>query len=234
VAAGRHEKTLDFKGILPFEDIPENDRSNKIIFKTGEYIMAKLYYQGHGSVRITASDGRVVYVDPFAGGGYGPPADIVLITHQHGDHNKIELITQKPGCRIIANEQALASGKHNSFDLDGIKIQAVAAQNSNHDPKVSVGYIITVDGVKVYVSGDTSKTEQMSEFAALNLDYALLCTDGIYNMGLEEAAECAELIGAKHNIPFHIVFEELFDRALAETWTAPNRLILEPGEEVPL
>jgi hypothetical protein len=42
--------------------------------------MAKLYYQGHGSCRVTADDGRVIYVDPYAGGGYDKPADIILVT----------------------------------------------------------------------------------------------------------------------------------------------------------
>ena len=44
--------------------------------------MAKLLYQGHGSYRITADDGRVLYVDPYAGEGYDKPADIVIITHE--------------------------------------------------------------------------------------------------------------------------------------------------------
>ena len=45
--------------------------------------MAKLLYQGHGSYRITTDDGRVLYVDPYAGEGYDKPADIVLITHDN-------------------------------------------------------------------------------------------------------------------------------------------------------
>ena len=45
--------------------------------------MAKLLYQGHGSYRITADDGRVLYVDPYDGEGYDKPADIVLITHDN-------------------------------------------------------------------------------------------------------------------------------------------------------
>jgi len=48
--------------------------------------MATMYYQGHGSYRFTLGDGRVVYVDPFAGDGYDVPADLILVTHGHGDH----------------------------------------------------------------------------------------------------------------------------------------------------
>jgi len=196
--------------------------------------MAKLLYQGHGSYRITAADGRVIYVDPFAGEGYDAPADFVFITHQHDDHNKLERVTKKPGCRIITEKEALAGGKHNSFSLDGIEVEAVTAQNKNHNPEACVGYIITLDGVTIYASGDTSKTAQMETFAPRNFDFALYCCDGLYNMSLEEAAECARIVGARHNIPIHVKPGQLFDRALAETWDAPNRVIVEPGEEINL
>ena len=86
----------------------------------------------------------------------------------------------------------------------------------------------------MYFSCDTSKTPQMSEFAAKGLDYAFLCCDGSYNMGLAEAAECAEIIGARHNVPVHLKPGELFDRELAEQFTGPNRLIIEAGNEVEL
>ena len=193
-----------------------------------------LLYQGHGSFRITSKNGIVIYVDPYAGEGYDVPADIVLVTHQHGDHNQIDLVTQKPDCEIIQNFEALEGGQHNSFDIDGINIKAVTAANENHDPAECVGYLITVDGVKIYAAGDTSKTDEMESFADLELDYALLPCDGIFNMGLEEAAECAALIGAKHNIPIHIKPGELFDMELAEQFDAPDRLIVEPGEEITL
>ena len=51
--------------------------------------MPKLLYQGHGSFRLTADDGRVIYVDPYKGKGYDLPADIILVTHNHRDHNQI-------------------------------------------------------------------------------------------------------------------------------------------------
>ena len=197
--------------------------------------MSKLYYQGHGSYRLTTNDERVIYVDPYAGGGYDLPADIILVTHQHTDHNKIELCKRKPDCRLITNEEALAGGKHNSFDLGGgITVEAVEAKNFNHSPKKCVGYIITLDGITIYASGDTSRTEQMDTFAARNLDYAMFPLDGIFNMKLKEGAECARIIGAKHNIPIHIKPGALFDRKKADKWDAPNKLILEPGQEIEL
>jgi len=195
--------------------------------------MPKLLYQDHGSFRITSDDNRIVFIDPYKGEGYDKPADIILVTHQHGDHNKVELCTQKPNCRIISNFEALEGGKHNSFDIDGIHIQAVEAYNKNHDPKECVGYIITVDGVKIYASGDTSTTNEMETFAGMNLDYALFCGDGFYNMGSDEAAECARLIGAKHNILVHVKTDESL-KDIADKWTAPNKLIVLPGQEIDL
>ncbi|MDR0197296.1 MAG: MBL fold metallo-hydrolase [Oscillospiraceae bacterium] len=196
--------------------------------------MPKLLYQGHGSFRLTADDGFVIYFDPYAGQGYDVPADLILVTHGHGDHNKTALCAKKPKCKIIDNEKALAGGKHNSFEIGGVSVRAVEAKNANHSPKHCVGYIVTIDGVKVYAAGDTSKTEQMKTFAALEPDYALFPGDGIFNMGLKEAAECARLVGAKHNIIIHLKPGELFSRKKADEWDAPNKVIVEPGEEIVL
>jgi L-ascorbate metabolism protein UlaG (beta-lactamase superfamily) len=196
--------------------------------------MAKLYYQGHGSYRIISKDNVVIYFDPFAGKGYDIPADIILVTHQHGDHNQIDRVAKKASCTIIQEKDALKGGSYHSFDVKGIHIQAVPAYNKNHAKADSVGYVITVDDIKIYGSGDTSTTKEMGELAALKLDYALLCIDGIYNMGPKEATACAELIGAKHSIPIHMKPGELFDVKMAEKFTAKNRLIMEAGKEIVL
>jgi L-ascorbate metabolism protein UlaG (beta-lactamase superfamily) len=196
--------------------------------------MPRLYYQGHGSYRLTTNDGRVIYVDPYAGDGYDKPADIVLVTHQHGDHNQVQLVTQKSNCRVITNEDALAGGKHNTFNVGDIYIEAVEANNPLHSPKECVGFIIIIDGVSVYCSGDTSKTGAMEGFASRNLDWAIFCGDGKYNMNPKEAADCARIVGAKHNIIVHVAPGKLFDRATAEEWDAPNKVIVEPGEEIEL
>lgn len=197
--------------------------------------MPTLFYQGHGSYRLSANNGRVIYVDPFAGNDYDTPADVILVTHGHGDHNKIGLVAQKSNCRVITNAEALSDGKHNTFDLGGgLIVEAVEAKNMMHSPKKCVGYIVTIDSVTLYCSGDTSKTEQMESFAARALDYAMLPLDGLFNMSLKEGAECARLIGAKHNIPIHLKPGALFDRKKADKWDAPNKLVIEPGQEIEL
>ncbi len=201
---------------------------------------AKLLYQGHASIRITTAEGKTIYVDPFMGEGYDVPADLILITHGHSDHTQTQLIkTKNPDCETITYKEALKGGEHQSFDLGYVKVEAVeAGYNRNHNVKDCVGYILTFsNGATLYLSGDTSKTKDMEHMAERELDYAFLCCDGVYNMDTKEASECAELIAAKHSIPYHMIPANKgngFDREAAENFTANGRIILEPGEELEL
>jgi L-ascorbate metabolism protein UlaG (beta-lactamase superfamily) len=196
--------------------------------------MAKLLYQGNASVRITTDAGVVVYIDPFAGEGYDVPADIILVTHQHRDHNRIELPARKADCTVIQNNDALKNGKYQTFTIKGVKISAVPAENKNHPRKECVGYIVEADGVKLYHAGDTSKVPEMAGLKKLSLDYALLPTDGKYNMSAAEASECAAMIGARVSIPFHTNPSVLFEEAIAADFKAAGRKIIRPGEEIVL
>ncbi len=196
--------------------------------------MPKLYYQGHGSFRLTSDRGLVLYVDPFAGEGYNKDADIVLITHQHGDHNQLGLVARKPKCKVITEADAQVHGVYKTFRVQDIWIRAVPATNANHDPRECVGYIITLDGVKVYAAGDTSETDIMGEMPQMKLDYALLPVDGVYNMDVVEASVCAAKIGAKRTVPIHTKPGELFDETVARRFDVPGRLIVRPGEEIEL
>lgn len=197
--------------------------------------MGKLFYQGHGSYRIVSDSGIVIYVDPFAGEGYDLPADIVLISHEHPDHNQLSLIQQKDGCVVLRPETILVNGVYGNQTIQGILIQAVPAYNIGHDKNKCVGYVFTVDGIKIYASGDTSTTDYMKNVLANEkIDYALLPIDGFYNMNPEEAAQCAKIIGAAHTIPVHMKPGTLFDREQAEAFVADGRLILEPNDEITL
>lgn len=197
--------------------------------------MAKLLYQGHGSYRITSDEGTVIYVDPYAGSGYDVPGDIILVSHQHFDHNQTNLVTQSKDCVMITNKEALIDNQYQSFSVKDIGIDAVPAYNRKHNPKEGVGFVITVGEIKIYASGDTSRTEEMETILPkYKLDYALLPIDGIFNMNAEEAAICAEIIGAKHNIPVHMKPGALFDREIAEKFDVKNRIILEPGNAIEL
>ena len=197
--------------------------------------MPKLMYQGHGSYRLTTDGGMVIYVDPYAGQGYDVPADLILVTHDHYDHNCIDKPARRPGCAVITQQEALEDGRYGRFTLGDLQIEAVPAYNSHHPKESCVGYVLRFDGISLYASGDTSETEAMgSLLPAYHLDYALLPTDGIYNMGPEEASRCAEKIGARHVIPIHCKPEALYDRSVAERFQAAGRILLEPGHTLDL
>ncbi len=199
---------------------------------------AKLLYMGHASIRIQTPEGKVIYIDPYAGEGYEPAADLILVTHGHSDHSAVEKVANRnSGCQVITWAEALEGGEHRTFDLDYVKVEAVeAGYNKNHDVSKCVGYILTLsDGVTVYVTGDTSTTKQMPKLAERKIDYAFYCCDGVYNMDTAEAARCAKTVGAKHNIPYHMIPNNgKYDRKAAESFDAPNRLIMEEGEEIEL
>ena len=196
--------------------------------------MSTLLYQGHASCRITTDSGTVIYIDPYAGEGYGLPADIVLVTHQHFDHNNVSLITPKKGCMIITEKEALVNGSYNSFLFNDVSIYATPAYNKNHNKKNCVGYVLLFDDLTLYFAGDTGCVEEMQNLAGRGIDYALLPIDGIYTMDRAEAEKCAGIIGAKHTIPIHTIPGGLFDKNAAEAFSPPNKIILAPGETLTL
>ena len=198
---------------------------------------ATLLYMGQGSLRIVTAEGKVIYIDPFSGDWYDLPADLILVTHGHSDHNQIDLIKNRnDGCLIVTHEEALRDGLHQTFELGFVTVEAVeAGYNKNHDVAQCVGYLLTLrDGKSVYVSGDTSTTRQMPELAQREIDYAFFCCDGRFNMDTQEASACAALVAARHSIPYHMApgGKNNFSREIAEQFQAEGRIILEPGEEL--
>lgn len=196
---------------------------------------AEVLYQGQASMRIMTDEGKVIYIDTYVGEGYDVPADLILVTHSHYDHNGVDRIeNQNPDCQIITWKEAIQNGEHQIFDLGYVTVEAVeAGYNRWHDVGECVGYVLTFsNGRSIYVTGDTSTTEQMARMSEMEIDYAFFCCDGVFNMGLEEAAEAAKLVGAKHNIPYHVTARNdvFFDLALAEQFDVENRLILDIGE----
>ena len=220
--------------------IPADAASEKEESPAEQGQKGKLLYMGHASIRITTPEGKVIYIDPYAGQGYEPAADLILVTHGHYDHYDLDKVANRnPDCRIITWQEALADSTHQTFDLGFATVEAVEAGNNQyHSLDECVGYIVTLtDGTSVYVTGDTSTTQQMPSLAEKEIDYAFFCCDGIYNMDLEEAAQCAEQVGAKHNIPYHMISADsgaLFDRSRAEQFEAPDLLIIEEGQEIEL
>lgn len=196
--------------------------------------MAKLLYQGHASLRITSGAGKVCYVDPFAGEGYVPKADLVLVTHEHYDHNAIHLVPMGHRTIVVHSKDAFCDGIYRDFDYFGFKVRAVPAGNANHNPQECVGFIVDVDGVRIYVAGDTSYMPFMDRLESQNIDYALLPIDGVFNMGPEEATNVANIIKPKHLIPYHMKPGMLFDIKQDMKVSYEKTMLVRPGDEIPL
>jgi L-ascorbate metabolism protein UlaG (beta-lactamase superfamily) len=179
----------------------------------------RLRWLGHAGFLLRLA-GKTIYIDPYRT-SEGPPADLVLITHDHYDHFSPADVKQLSGrhTKIVGparvTEQvkgpviSVAPGEE--VEIDGIDIVAVAAYNTNKlnsdgkpfHPKEAggVGYVVTGGGRKIYHAGDTDVIPEMDQ--ATGVDVALLPVSGTYVMTAIEAVEAARRIGPKLAIPMH-------------------------------
>ena len=179
----------------------------------------KITFLGHASLVIEFG-GAVIYIDPvrqYADFTKLPKADLILVTHEHGDHLDPAAIAslRKPGTKIILPEAArakLASGEALEHDravqAAGISVEAVPAYNSSagrtgYHPKErrDNGYVLTVGALRVYVAGDTEPTPEMARMGAI--DIAFLPMNLPYTMSPEQAAAAARTIRPRILYPYH-------------------------------
>ena len=196
----------------------------------------KLLYLGHASLRIVTSDGFVIYIDPYMGTNYDMPADLVLVTHNHYDHNDISKIKNRTkDFKLITYQDALVNGEYQTFDFEYAKIETVeAGYNQYHNKSECVGYVITLkDNIKLYIPGDTSITKKMDELGTWNIDYAFYPCDGKYTMTIDEAVRASKKVNAHYNIPYHTTSDgRPFSETVANNFNPANKLIITPGEEI--
>jgi len=170
---------------------------------------------GHGTLMFDFG-GKVIHIDPVTReGDYTklPKADLILITHEHGDHldtKAIDIIKKEntqilltkicservPGSIIMANGDIKT--------IDGLKIEAVPAYNpeKNFHPKgQGNGYVFTYGDKKVYVAGDTENIPEMKELKDIYI--AFLPMNLPYTMTPEMVAKAAKIIKPKILYPYH-------------------------------
>jgi len=197
-----------------------------------------LTYLGRASVKLAVPGKATLYIDPFAPGDYSEPADLVLVTHGHDDHNKVSLVALKANGEVVAPAGAVKHGRTvkegDVFTLGPVAVRVVPAYNDNHGRDASVGYVVTVDGLSVYHAGDTSLIPEMAALAPLHIDYALFPTDGFWNMGGAEARRCADLVKARFSLAIHSSPKSLHDAGKAAALQGPDVLPLEPGKPLAL
>ncbi|HSG67938.1 MAG TPA: MBL fold metallo-hydrolase [Bacteroidales bacterium] len=192
--------------------------------------LEKITWYGQAAVKID-NNGQTIIIDPF----HIPSeeeADIVLITHSHGDHLSPEDISMvatektKFVCPEDCREALTAAGYNNistvkpgdEITIDGLKILAVPMYNivkTNFHPKENnwTGFILDIDGVKIYHAGDTERIPEMKDVVC---DIVMLPLGQTYTMNnVEEAAQAAIDTGAKVAIPIHFgLYEGTQDDAL--------------------
>ena len=163
-------------------------------------------FLGHASL-VLDWNGTVVYVDPVS--QYGPftalpKADLVLVTHEHGDHFDPKAIAavSKEGTRIVTNKRVADKLKKGEVLANGqtweglkMKIEAVPAYNTTkgregfHPKGRDNGFVLTLGKKRVYIAGDT---EDIPEMAALkNIDIAFLPVNQPYTMTPAQAVKAA-------------------------------------------
>jgi L-ascorbate metabolism protein UlaG (beta-lactamase superfamily) len=174
---------------------------------------------GHASFRIKTRAG-VVYIDPYRVED-GPPADVILITHDHFDHFSRDDVVRLAGKRTTAigpatvTEQlrgrTLSIAPGETVELDELEVTALPAYNTNkldssgkpfHSRDAGwLGFVLRDGARRIYHSGDTDVIPEMDQ--AAGVDVALLPVSGTYVMSPLEAAEAARRIDPAVAVPMH-------------------------------
>jgi L-ascorbate metabolism protein UlaG (beta-lactamase superfamily) len=171
------------------------------------------------SIRIKDS-GKTIYIDPFQMNEEPKNADYILITHDHYDHfspediakvangNTILVVPEKmeekaqESANLVGSIFTVKPGVYR--DVEGLEFETVPAYNISKPfhPKSAewVGYILRLDGKRIYIAGDTDETK---EAKAVKCDIALVPIGGTYTMDAKKAAQLVNTIHPDVAIPTH-------------------------------
>lgn len=181
----------------------------------------QITFIGHGTVMFTYG-GKVIHVDPFSRlADYSklPQADLILLTHEHGDHldlkaleslrtDKTKIILTENCARQIKGGIIMRNGEVKT--VDGLTIEAVPAYNLVHMNSAGVafhpkgsgnGYVISFGDKRIYLAGDTENIPEMQNLK--NIDCAFLPMNLPYTMTPEMVADAAKAFKPKVLYPYH-------------------------------
>ncbi len=184
----------------------------------GVELLNHLRWLGHDS--FVLEEPVTVYLDPWHLPEGLPKADIVLISHEHGDHCSPEDVAevQSSNTVVFASEGAASQLQGDvrimhpgdEAKIAGITVRAVPAYNVDKfrapgrpfHPKEALhnGYLLEVGDGRLYFAGDTDFIPEMAEIVC---DVALLPVSGTYVMTAEEAAQAAAMIAPRVAVPMH-------------------------------
>lgn len=203
--------------------IPRDNNYTTDVFETSGGDLG-ISFIGHGTLMFEFND-MVIHVDPVmreADYSKMPDADLILVTHHHGDHLDLTAInhTRKEDCPVVMTQTcldqledfqgAILMGNGDVKTVKGLHIEAVPAYNIEHKrsggepfhPKgIGNGYVVTFGDKKVLIGGDT---ENVPEIKALrDIDIAFLPMNVPYTMTPEMVADAARAIQPAILYPYH-------------------------------
>lgn len=221
--------------IMPFAARAQNSEGDSYDTDSGKITVHPI---SHASFVMTVP-GMVIYNDPVGGAAAyeGHPApDLILITHEHGDHYDAETLAALAGdqTRLITNPavfdmlpeelkaKATAIGNGESTSVGDLKIEAIPAHNITedrlqyHPPGRDNGYVLTVDGRRIYIAGDT---EDIPEMRALrDIHIAFVPMNLPYTMDVDQASSAVAEFAPAYVYLYHYRGSdpEVFARKVAE------------------
>lgn len=188
-------------------------------------MLENIHWLGHASFKLSGE--KTLYIDPWQL-IKAEPADIILITHGHHDHcspddvakikgpNTVVVATADCAAQLGGQVQVALSPRSGltghlqvvkpgeQITVQGVAIETVPAYNigKSFHPRESgwVGYVVTLNGLRIYHAGDTDHTPEMD---AVRADVALLPVGGKYTMTAAEAAAAANTIKPRLAVPMH-------------------------------
>lgn len=227
---------------------------SQFIGRIGASMAIFVKWLGHASFQIRTSD-KIIYIDLKKYGKMvetSEKADIILVTHNHGDHcspPKIKKLSKKEtvviapkncASRIDVTVKSLKPGEE--ITVDSVKIEAVEAYNIKrfkpsgkpwHRKGYGVGYLIKAEGKTIYHAGDTDFIPEMRHLK--DIDLALLPTGDKYTMDNVEAAEAAITIKPKTAMAMHTWEKDREEfKKKVEANSKTKVVLLQEGEEHPL
>lgn len=176
----------------------------------------KMTFIAHGTLMFTFGE-KVIHIDPVSmfGTDYSilPKADLILVTHEHGDHLDVKtiqaistadttIITNQASAKNLPAATVMKNG--DTQTVLGIAIEAIPAYNLEkqfHPKGNGNGYLLTFGDKRVFVAGDT---ENVLEIKALkDIDVAFLPMNQPYTMTPEQVADVARAMQPKVLYPYH-------------------------------
>lgn len=201
--------TETYPGTVP---LSEADRVHQVAGRITWLRSTSMY--GNPGIKLEAG-GKVIYVDPadLAGPDKLPKADVILVTHPHVDHFSTATIAalSKAGTVVVSIKEIghslsgvdfTAAAPGETVNAGGLEILAVPAYNKDHPKELGyIGFIFSIDGVRIYCSGDTGLTPEMESM--VRIDIAVLNVRKYYSLSGEDTVTFAQTVTPKIVIPIH-------------------------------